>query len=571
MEYSDPKIFILDTASEQETYSAHELQYYLERMLCRPLEIVHEPAAGVIAIGGAAAVFGVGFAGSADGFELKTIGDAICVTGGVRGVIYGVYELLERLGCRFFAVGCEVVPQCGRLVLPELNEHQEPDFAYREHNYYEPVVHSRFAVKLRLNGGFHPIREKHGGHIEYQWFVHSMEEIFPPEEFAVTHPEYYAMGGDGLRDATPHKNQMCLSNPELVPIAIDRVRKALRAHPAARIVSVSQNDWVFPCQCAACRAIEAEEGSPSGAMLRFVNQVAEALEPEFPEVLFDTLAYQYTRRAPLKTVPRANVCVRLCSIECCFAHSFEECTDTSRGSFLSDLRSWGALGGKLFIWDYTTCFNFYPTPHPNWRSLQPNMQLFLKNGVYGVFEQANGSSRGGTDFNELRAYLISKLLWNVNADLEKHRREFLSAYYGAAADCMREYLDALCDNAQRAGSHVGFNDPPFHAFLNDECLTQYEEIFLRARQRTAGDAISLYRVAKAELSLRYVRLVQSIFQKKIVPANEMNSFFTDWNSFGLTRMEEWCSPQTTHRAFLRGCLSGSRMYQHWAAEGEEEL
>ena len=35
---------------------------------------------------------------------------------------------------------------------------------------------------------------------------------------------------------TPYKNQLCLSNPELVPIAVAAVRKNLTEHPEAEIV-----------------------------------------------------------------------------------------------------------------------------------------------------------------------------------------------------------------------------------------------------------------------------------------------------------------------------------------------
>ena len=47
-----------------------------------------------------------------------------------------------------------------------------------------------------------------------------------------------------------------------------------------------------------------------GPLLRAVNAIAAAVEPEFPHVAIDTLAYQYTRAAPRVTVPRPNVIVR---------------------------------------------------------------------------------------------------------------------------------------------------------------------------------------------------------------------------------------------------------------------
>jgi hypothetical protein len=52
---------------------------------------------------------------------------------------------------------------------------------------------------------------------------------------------------------------------------------------------------------------------------------------------------------------------------------------------------------------------------------------------------------------------------------------------------------------------------------------------------------------------------------------EINAFFTDWNSFGLTRIDEWVSHQTTLRALLDDKWRGTEYYEHWSSEGGEIL
>lgn len=302
-----------------------------------------------------------------DGFRLLPEETAIRIQSGKRGIIYGVYELLEMLGCRFFTPECEKIPQvpAAQIDLTETVT-QKPILEYREHNYADLRRSPRFAVKSRVNGAHHAIPEKLGGNLPYAWYVHSFEAMVPPAKYGKDHPEFYALLEDGTRPQTPARFQLCLTAPGIVDAAIDSIRSALKANPRARIISISQNDWFGNCQCPACKAIDTEEGSPSGTLLRFINEIAERLEPEFPAVVFDTLAYMYTRAAPKVTRPRHNVCVRLCSIEACFAHSFESCTDRS---FLRDLTAWGEVCDRVYIWDYTTCFAHYPTPHPNWHAL----------------------------------------------------------------------------------------------------------------------------------------------------------------------------------------------------------
>src|SRR4030042_996518 len=97
---------------------------------------------------------------------------------------------------------------------------------------------------------------------------------------------------------TSDYTQLCLSNPDVLKIITERIRKKMRENPEYLIYDVSQNDGAEPCQCDKCQAIVKKEGSESGIMIWFVNQVAEAIEEEFPDKFIGTLAYRYQRTAP---------------------------------------------------------------------------------------------------------------------------------------------------------------------------------------------------------------------------------------------------------------------------------
>ena len=558
-------------------YAAKELRYYLDRMTCASFKIEENesPASGIY-IGSIAGIPTDDL--GEDGFRIVTEGNRLCIVGGNRGVIYGVYEFLESLGCRFFTSNCEKIPTIPELCIGEYDIKQIPPIEYREHNYSDAVQNPRFSVRCRFNGAHHRIPDHMGGYMPYAWYVHSFEKMMPTSVYGKTHPEYYSLI-DGKRVTLGNgRTQLCLTNPEVFEICLASVRKMLSEHPEARIISISQNDWPISCQCENCLAADREEGSPSGTILRFVNRIAEALENEFPNVIFDTLAYNYSRPAPKYARNRKNVCVRLCSIEACFSHPFETCNDETRNvirpdgskaGFITDLRDWGKICDRMYIWDYTTCFAHYATPHPNWRTLQPNMQAMVKNNVRGIFEQANGASRGGVDFNELRLYLISKLLWNPWCDIERHKREFMEYFYGDAAPALMEYLDLLCDTAEKENIHVGFNDAPVHGFLREEMLDQYDKLFDRAAEAVKGDPLRLWRVEKNRLSIRYVRLKRaSVLHGKNDP-EAINQFFSDWRAYNLSRIEEWANIETSHRAFVDGMWHGVQYFEHWTGEEPE--
>ena len=573
------KILLPEEATEQADYAAQQLKYYLDLMTAVSIPIERCLGHGHwLALGSEQDLKpqNENDALGPDGFTIQREEHQIVFQGGKRGIIYSVYEFLEQLGCRFFTPKCEKVPVQPDLMLPQLNIRQVPELEYRYHNYIDIVGYPRFAVKSRINGPV-PIKERFGGHLSYAWFVHTFNQILDPDEWFDRHPEYFSMvNGKRLK----YRTQLCLTNPDVLKITIEKVKEALRAHPESTLISVSQNDWGNPCTCPNCHAIDQAEKSHAGSLIWFVNQVAEAIEPEFPNVIVDTLAYQYTRPAPRSIRPRHNVCVRLCSIEACFSHPLETCTDRSRqvirpdgtsAGFIDDLRDWAKVCDRLYIWDYTTCFAHYPAPFPNWRVLQPNMQAFVRNHVKGVFEQGNGARGGGVDLNELRAYLIGKLLWDANCDLDRHRKEFLDYYYGDAAPFICQYIDLLCDIVEEEQIHVGFNDNCDRPYLTPQRLSQYDQLLKKGEEAVIGDPLRLPRVAKIRLSIRWVSLKNRMMQGEKADPEEIASFFSDWRAHGLTRIDEWVNVETTHRALLEGLWRGTEYYDEWWAEGEEEL
>ena len=114
------------------------------------------------------------------------------------------------------------------------------------------------------------------------------------------------------------------------------MKKRIAADPDAFVYSVSQNDWDNHCECAACQALAETEGSQMAPVLQLVNQVAEAVEQEYPGKAIETLAYQWTRKAPKTMRPRPNVIIRLCSIECCFMHPLATCDSEQNQAFRKD-------------------------------------------------------------------------------------------------------------------------------------------------------------------------------------------------------------------------------------------
>ena len=111
-----------------------------------------------------------------------------------------------------------------------------------------------------------------------------------------------------------------------------------------------------------CSAFVKEHGNQSDLLMDLVNYIGEAVEPEFPDLLIETLAYQYTRQVPQSIFPRKNILIRLCSIECDFSQPLDS---ESNRAFADDIRSWSKIAPLLYVWNYVTNFSKYYLPHPN--------------------------------------------------------------------------------------------------------------------------------------------------------------------------------------------------------------
>ncbi len=489
------------TAAEQSAVA--ELALHLDQIIGASFKIQTNPAS----IPNSAIIVGQGALASnlfpeidlsslgPEEFVLRSKGQYLLLAGGrPRGTLYAVYHFLqEQCGVRWWAPWATNIPHQATLRIPELNVRRQPTFEYRE-PYWFAGFDTLWKVRNGVNGGMPPIPKELGGCITYQGFAHTFYTLVPPEKYFATHPEWFSL----IKDRRTHENaQLCLSNPELRDFVLERVRELLRAAPDAKIVSVTQNDCQGACQCPACQAIDDVEGSPSGSMIAFVNYIAEKIAPEFPDVAVDTFAYQYTRKPPKTLMPRTNVIVRLCSIECNFRQPFD---DPSNAAFLSDLTGWSKICQRLYVWDYTTDFANYVLPHPNWFTLGVNARLFEKYHVRGVFSEGAYQGYGG-EMGELRAWLLAQLLWDPQQDDRALIREFLDSYYGkAAAKPILKYLDLQYDASKNfyLRCYTRTNAPQ----RTFKVLAQSEHLWQQAEKATASDEELSARVRQGHMPVR---------------------------------------------------------------------
>ena len=457
---SEFSIVTSENADECIMTAAEELQTYIEKISGAELEIITE---NQLAEGEKAIVLGktrlekeiteVNRAAiGADGFLLYSDGNYLLIAGGdSRGTLYGVYTLLEDyLGVRWFTPELEVVPESKDVIIDgKLNKIVQPSFAIRRND--TGGTNDAYRARTKMNVSFHYEMPAYGGALTYVLWDVTFDKLVPDSLFA-EHPEYFAQLPDGTR-TTDH---VCVSHPEVLTVAVENARKAILADKKnAKYIHIGQKDNSNYCQCENCTALYEKYGSVSAPTIIFTNAFADALDDEFSDFTFTFYAYLETERPPRDLSLRCNpnVVPVLCGLHhACRSHLLTECgAQDGDESFLNlygeteptiaqDFADWTKIADRTFIYDYT--INFLNTAQffSNFETMQPTMKYMHDIGITGyVYNCGDGHYAA---FNDLRNYLLRKIQWDVDCDVEYHMMDFIKAYYGeAAAPYIKEILD----------------------------------------------------------------------------------------------------------------------------------
>ncbi len=506
-----------------EKTAAQQLQKYLQEVTGASfsIQVETEVAAGVPQI-----VVGTGGraktllskqnwqALGADGIVIQTIGNSLVIAGGrPRGTLYAVFQFLEdAVGCRWWTATEQFVPRKTVLEIQPQNVVYTPPFSYREHFTTAVRENPEFATILRENGHFQTQNAEWGGHYNMLGFVHTFSKLLPPQKYFKEHPEWYTDPNNGFalcsaesKMPAPQKTELDLSNPQVLEELTKNALAWIKENPAASYISISQNDNRDAyCRCPQCAAVIAAEGSPSGPLLKFINQVAERIYQQHPDFLVETLAYYYSEAPPRTIRPAKNVIIRLAPINSDYGHPLDsQWNEKTRDR----IKSWAAIAPQLFIWNYVTNFRANALPHPNWDGLAKDLRFFAANKVTGVFEQGDAYTNGVGDFVQLRAWLMSKLMWNPNLDQDKLIDEFLQGYYGAAGPHLRQYIDLVQESFRAQNRELLTFNPDLFLFSLD-AMQRSMQLFDRAEQAVQGDDTLTKRVKRTRLSLEFARLHQ---------------------------------------------------------------
>ena len=426
---------------------------------------------------------------SRDGFIISSVKDTLVLAGNNGNAdLHAVYTMLEEhAGFLRFTETEDYVPLAPGIGVPVKHKIYEPAFSFRLAHFPD-----------REKPGF-TSWNKLSTFSEWGMFVHTFPQLMPPSKYFSSHPEYFSLvNGRRIQDG-----QLCLSNPEVIRILSENLAVRMAEAPVKIYWSVSQNDCINYCECPECKKLYEKYGAVSGAYIEMANMIAA----QFPDKQISTLAYQFTRQAPVNIKPAENVNIMFCSIEC--NRSMPLAEDPRSAGFVKDLKEWSSLTDNIFMWDYVVQFRTYLCPFPNFHVLQPNIQLFHSQNIPMMFQQGSGNS--WSDLAELKQYYIAKLLWDPYLNGDSLINRFVETYYGKAAPFIREYFDLSHASLKKVAETqnldiYGLPSYYFSSFLTRDLVTRYHDLKNRAEEAAGNDSVYLERVIRARMSVDYAWL-----------------------------------------------------------------
>lgn len=459
---------------------------------------------------------------------------------------YAVYTLLEQWGFRKFTSEVTYIPEIEQLTFAvNTSQIHTPSFEYRA-LFYPDAFNEEFRDWHKLD--WHPN--------DFGLWGHSFDRLVPPKEYYNTNPLLFA-----LYEGKRRSESLCMTNDTVVELVIAKMQQIIEKTPDARFYSVSQNDDVVYCECEQCRKLNDQYGGPQGSLYYFLNKIAA----RFPKTKIATLAYLHTYRPPAGLSIAPTIYTLFCPIELDRGKPLSE-----DRPFVTTLQNWGSTASHLYLWDYTVQFSNYLSPFPNLQAFSENYKLFKKNHVKGLFVQGYADVPG--DFTELRQYILAKLLWDTETNVEAVTNDFLRGFYGKAAPAIQRYLLLLTKNQQQANQYLDIYSGPVqnrNTFLSPEAMDQYDRLMDEAELAVKKDPKIAKRLLKLRLALEYVYFEQAKFYGKdqhgMFVINEkgekevrkglterVQKFAKNCNDLGIYELSE-------------GGLSPNDYYQEWLA------
>jgi dienelactone hydrolase len=443
-----------------------------------------------------------------EGYLLKTITQdsrqILCVTAPSRvGILYGAYDLLHRLGVRWYGPGkiYEVVPARAVDPLPiSIDLAERPRFLTRGFHAWEnradrdfllwmarnrlnywcveqenkPFLHK---LGIQLVGGAHVLTSLYlGPDLDYpynhpRW---SGDENRLPDPYPVSpdyrgdsdgngrlsyfeaHPEWFGLqnGQRSPRIQGDFGDNFCTSNKDAMAEFMKNAVEDL-AHGRYKDTTF-MNAWTLDvgtwCECESCKAL----GTSTDRNILFVHAYAQAIKKAQAEKLINRpirllfLAYADVLEPPTRPLPADfdyDMCIAtFFPIVRCYVHNFDAGDCSVNAKYLKSLEGWFVdpnrfYKGQVCIGEYYNVSGYKCLPIGFMHSMAHDIPYYYSVGARHFHYMHVTTANWGT--KALTNWQMARQLWNPSTNSEELWGDYFGGRYGEAHRLMRRFYENL--------------------------------------------------------------------------------------------------------------------------------
>ncbi len=376
-----------------------------------------------------------------------------------------------------------------------------PSFEWRAATGGEIISDETYTYRMRMN--------EYGEIYVLNRLVHNSMSVIDPTVYDFTSDEYKDWYSEAMAINPQHNNQewpaqLCYSNPKVLAQYIENVVKLIE-EGEANVMLLGMEDNVEWCTCADCTASKEKYGTNSAVMIKFANKVQEAVtewcketRPNETPIKCIFFAYYETVKPPVTYNEQTNTYeamddtvklhedlgVMYAPITASYSEPFESETNADTAQ---QIEGWGALTDNLHIWTYSMHVARYMIAKDTFEVMQSNYKYLLKNGAVEIYDQTeSGQTEGTTGWARAKWYVMSKLQYNVELNMEELLDDFFANYFDVAADTMqnlfneqRQWYVAMYANEDVSGRiHDDLQDAKFWSYpMLKDALAKFDKAY----------------------------------------------------------------------------------------------
>lgn len=438
--------------------SINDLAHYLQLMTQAPVEVADQFSPTdkrlPIYVGQAAQnVFGpVGISYvNMFGFRLIVTNKGIGLYGESEyGTSYAIYELLHRLGCRWFMPSKmgEVIPQIKTITLEPMDVKLKPATQWRRIE--NRTADADFRRRNRMGGS------ADGGNIIQ---AHHALESYITKEQREQNPQWCLH-----IDGKPHPYYLRWTRQDVAEAIADTIIKRLDENYTDRI-SLSPGDYVVPTEDPEERKHDpvprvwepaANRWSVTDRLVMLTNRVAERVGEKYPDVRFGLIAYVNYSMPPAREKVHPNVIPELAPIDFNRHHPMTWENHPNKFWLLDMLQGWGKAAPSLAYYAYGMNLAEITAPNPFITKWGTDLPIILANNCqYWAPE-----TMGGWESMMPGFYLSMRLSFDPTEKPKDIIDDLMTRLYGNAAKPMQAYwmhMDkAWIQSHEYSGSGFGY-------------------------------------------------------------------------------------------------------------------